>query len=185
MATAVAGVGVLAILGGLAAGCGSSSTVSGTGGAPSAPSAPSARSPVAASLNFYSGTSPATSPNSLPSASTSTSPSLAGCSRSAHRSGSTVTVGLADDTSTVCLVVGEQLRVVLPADAKGAWAQVGVVGPALSRPDTSLGVAGGSETVATTRATGPGTGRVLAVQSCPGQQGCSTWVVEVRVRSGR
>lgn len=180
MATAVAGVGVLAILGGLAAGCGSSSTASGTGGAPSAPSA---RSPVAASLNFYSGTSPATSPNSLPSV--STSPSLAGCSRSAHRSGSTVTVGLADDTSTVCLVVGEQLRVVLPADAKGAWAQVGVVGPALSRPDTSLGVAGGSETVATTRATGPGTGRVLAVQSCPGQQGCSTWVVEVRVRSGR
>jgi len=84
-------------------------------------------------------------------------------------------VGLADDASTVCLTIGEQLRVVLPADAMGGWAQVGVVGPALSRPQAPA--------AATTQATGPGTGRVLAVQDCPGQQGCRTWVVEVRVRA--
>ncbi len=94
-----------------------------------------------------------------------------------------VTVGPADDGSTICLVAGQELQVSLPPDGAGGWQQVGVVGPALSRPMPGSAAPSGALS-ASVRATGPGAGRVLAVHSCPGEQGCRTWRVEVVVRSG-
>lgn len=173
----------LAVLGGLAAGCGSSSTPSDSTSSSGAPAvAPTTLTASPSVGSAAPSSAPSTVPSTAPSTSSAASSTAGSCSRSVHQTGRTRTIGLADDASTVCLTIGEQLRVVLPADAMGGWAQVGVVGPALSRPQAPAAVPSG-QTVATTQATGPGTGRVLAVQDCPGQQGCRTWVVEVRVRA--